>query len=274
MKYKDQILRGACLLATFLAIIPLFALLAYVTYRGVAGLSFSFFTELPKPVGEIGGGVANAIVGTLIIAGIACLISVPLGVLAGVHLAEFGENRFAELVRFSADVLSGIPSIVIGIFAYTLVVRPMKTFSALAGGIALSVLMIPTITRTTEELLKLVPHSLREAGLALGLPKWRASLSIVVRTALPGIVTGILLALSRAAGETAPLIFTAFGNQHWSNSLTRPMAALPLQIYTYAISPYEDWHQKAWAAAFVLVAIILMLSVISRIAVKKRGLVS
>ncbi|MEZ4220249.1 MAG: phosphate ABC transporter permease PstA [Polyangiaceae bacterium] len=266
----DALIRGACVAATVVAIIPLGLVLYYVTVRGIGGLDWDFFTQLPKPVGEPGGGVANGIVGTLELVGLACLFGIPPGVLAGVYLAEFGGGKLASVVRFSADVLSGVPSIVVGIFVYTIVVLRTKQFSALAGGIALAVIMLPTVTRTTEELLKLVPKALREAALGLGVPKWRATLRVVLRTAAPGIATGVMLAVARVAGETAPLLFTAFSNQFWAEGVNQPTASLPVQIYTYAVSPYEDWHQKAWAAALVLVLLVLLLNVSARLLVRHR----
>ncbi|MBK7584925.1 MAG: phosphate ABC transporter permease PstA [Myxococcales bacterium] len=269
-KLVDRAVRGACWVATLIALIPLGLVLYYLTARGVGGLSWAFFTELPKPVGETGGGIANALLGTLELVGLACLFGIPPGVLAGVYLAEFGNHRLAKLVRFSADVMSGVPSITVGIFVYTLIVLRTKSFSAYAGGVALAVLMLPTITRTTEELLRLVPESLREAALGLGVPRWRATLRVVLRTAAPGIATGVMLAVARVAGETAPLLFTAFGNAFWPAGLDQPTASLPVQIYTYAVSPYEDWHQKAWAAALVLVGMVLVLNVSARLLVKNR----
>ncbi|MCK6531330.1 MAG: phosphate ABC transporter permease PstA [Myxococcales bacterium] len=269
-KLVDAAVRGLCLLATGAALIPLGLVLYYVTSRGIGGLDWAFFTELPKPVGEAGGGMANALLGTLELVGLACLFGIPPGVLAGVYLAEFGQHRFAKLVRFSADVMSGVPSITIGIFVYTLIVLRTKSFSAYAGGVALAVLMLPTVTRTTEELLRLVPESLREAALGLGVPKWRATLSVVLRTAAPGIATGIMLAIARVAGETAPLLFTAFNNAFWPTGLAQPTASLPVQIYTYAVSPYDDWHQKAWAAALVLIGMVLILNVAARVLVRHR----
>lgn len=269
-KLVDAAVRGLCLLATLLALIPLGLVLYYVTSRGIGGIDLAFFTELPKPVGEAGGGMANALLGTLELVGLACLFGIPPGVLAGVYLAEFGQHRFAKLVRFSADVMSGVPSITIGIFVYTLIVLRTKSFSAYAGGVALAVLMLPTVTRTTEELLRLVPESLREAALGLGVPKWRATLSVVLRTAAPGIATGIMLAIARVAGETAPLLFTAFNNAFWPTGLAQPTASLPVQIYTYAVSPYDDWHQKAWAAALVLIGMVLFLNVSARLLVRHR----
>ena len=266
----DAAARGLCVLMTVLAILPLVSLLGYVLKQGVGALSWSFFTELPRPVGEVGGGMANALAGSAILVGIACAIGMPVGIMAGIYLAEFGKNRFANAVRFCADVLSGVPSIAVGVFVYALVVLTMKRFSALAGGLALGILMLPTVTRTTEELVRLVPDTLREAALALGVPKWRATLRVVLRTALPGIATGLMLAVARAAGETAPLLFTAFNNRFWSASLDKPMASLPVQIFTYAVSPYDDWHRQAWAAALVLVAAVLVLNVAARLVVYGR----
>jgi phosphate transport system permease protein len=270
-KVIDLLARGACVVATLVAVVPLFSVLAYVASKGVAGLSFSLFTELPKPVGEAGGGFGNALEGTLLLVGLACGVGIPVGVLAGVYLSEFGSRRFGRSVRFCADVMSGVPSIAVGVFVYTLVVLSMRRFSALAGGIALGILMLPTITRTTEELLKLVPDSLREAGLALGIPKWRVILSVVLRTGAPGIATGIMLAVARAAGETAPLLFTAFNNRFWASGLDKPIASLPVQIFTYAVSPYEEWHQQAWAAALVLITTVLVLNVGARMLTAPRG---
>jgi len=269
-KLTDVIVRSACVLAAVVALIPLVSVLYYVASRGIGGISFAFFTELPKPVGESGGGMANAIVGTIKLVLLACAFGIPPGVLAGVYLAEFGDSRFAQVVRFSADVMSGVPSITVGIFVYSLVVLQTKQFSALAGGIALSVLMLPTVTRTTEELLKLVPESLREAALGLGLPKWRATLRVMLRTAAPGILTGVMLAVARVAGETAPLLFTAFSNRFWSNGLNEPTASLPVNIYTYAVSPYEEWHRQAWAAALVLLLLVLVLNIFARFLVQSR----
>jgi phosphate transport system permease protein len=269
-KLTDVFVRSACVAAAVIALIPLVSVLYYVTARGIGGINLDFFTELPKPVGESGGGMANAIVGTLKLVFLACAIGIPPGVLAGVYLAEFGHSRFGKLVRFSADVMSGVPSITVGIFVYSLVVLQTKRFSALAGGIALAVLMLPTVTRTTEELLKLVPESLREAALGLGLPKWRATLRVMLRTAAPGIATGVMLAVARVAGETAPLLFTAFNNRFWSSGLNEPTASLPVNIYTYAVSPYEEWHRQAWAAALVLLLMVLLLNVSARLLVRNR----
>ena len=270
-KLTDVVVRSACVAAAVIALIPLGSVLYYVTSRGLGGINLDFFTELPKPVGEPGGGMANAIVGTLKLVFLACAFGIPPGVLAGVYLAEFGHSRFGKVVRFSADVMSGVPSITVGIFVYALVVLTTKQFSALAGGLALAILMLPTVTRTTEELLKLVPESLREAALGLGLPKWRATLRVMLRTAAPGIATGVMLAVARVAGETAPLLFTAFNNRFWANGLNEPTASLPVNIYTYAVSPYEEWHRQAWAAALVLLLMVLVLNISARLLVRTRA---
>lgn len=270
-KLRDSVMRGACLAAAVITIVPLASLLVYVAAKGLGGLSWSFFTGLPKPVGETGGGLGNALVGSVYLVGLACLAGIPVGVLAGVYLAEFGDRWFGRAVRFSADVMSGVPSIAVGIFVYTLIVLSMRRFSALAGGVALAILMLPTIMRTTEELVRLVPDSLREAGLALGVPKWRVIVRVVLRTGAPGIATGVMLAVARAAGETAPLLFTAFNNRFWSTSLDKPIGSLPVQIYTYAVSPYDEWHRQAWAAALVLVALVLVLNAAARLLTSTRG---
>jgi len=261
----DRVVRAACLVATLVALVPLFSVLGFIAVRGIGGISLDFFRELPRPVGEPGGGMAHAVWGSLEIVGMACLFAVPAGVLAGVHLAEFSDTRFVRAVRFAADVMAGVPSIVVGLFVYAVVVVPSGGFSALAGSLALALLMLPTIARSTEELVRLVPESLREAALGLGVPKWRATLHVVLRTALPGVVTGIMLAVARAMGETAPLLFTAFNNRDWSEGLREPTASLPVNIYTYAVSPYPEWHEQAWAAALVLVTLVLCLSIGARL---------
>jgi phosphate transport system permease protein len=253
-----------------IALVPLVSVLYYVAVRGIGGINVNFFTQLPKPVGEAGGGMANAIAGTLKLVLLACAFGIPTGVLAGVYLAEFGDSRSGKLVRFSADVLSGVPSITVGIFVYSLLVLRAQHFSALAGGLALAVLMLPTVTRTTEELLKLVPESLREAALGLGLPKWRVTLRVVLRTAAPGIATGVMLAVARVTGETAPLLFTSLNSSAWSNGLNEPTASLPVTIYNYAVSPYEEWHRQAWAAALVLLVLVLLLNITARLLVRSR----
>ena len=261
---------GLTYLAAVLATLPLLLILAHLLKKGAASLSLSFFTNMPKPVGEAGGGMANAIVGTLILIGIACAIGLPIGIGAGIYLSEKRSTPLAQSVRFLSDVLNGLPSIVMGIFAWEVLVRPAGHFSALAGGTALGAMMIPLVTRTTEEMLKVVPVSLREAALALGYPRWRTSISIVVRTALAGIATGALVAVARIAGETAPLLFTAFGNQFWSTSLRQEIAALPLQIFTYAISAYDEWHAQAWAGALVLISIVLVISLAARFVTRSK----
>jgi phosphate transport system permease protein len=267
---KNHFMTGLCALGLVVALAPLASVLWLVISRGVSGLNWDFWTQLPSPVGETGGGVGNAIAGTLYIVGIASLIGVPIGVGAGVYLAEKGDGPLGDVVRFTAEVLSGVPSIVVGLVAYGLVVLPMRRFSALAGGVALAVLMIPVLARSTEELVRLVPHSLREASLALGVPQWRTSLRVVLRTALGGIVTAILLAVARAAGETAPLLFTALNNQYWNWRADQPTASLTVQIFNYAVSPYPDWHAKAWSAALVLLVVVGALSLMARFFARRR----
>jgi phosphate transport system permease protein len=270
-RITNAFMLGLCGLAVLLALVPLASVLWLVISRGLSGLSFSFFTSLPTPVGEPGGGVGNAIVGTLTIVGMACLIGIPVGIGAGVFLAERGNGPAGSAIRFVAEILSGVPSIVIGIVAYGLVVVPMRRFSGLAGAVALAVLMIPTLARSTEEMVRLVPTSLREASLALGVPAWKTSLAIVLRTAMGGIATAALLAVSRAAGETAPLLFTALNNQYWNFRPDQPTASLTVQIFNYAISPYEDWHAKAWSAALVLLVLVGGLNVLARVATANRA---
>jgi phosphate transport system permease protein len=261
---------GLTIGAVVVAILPLFFILADLVVKGAGSLSWSFFTRMPAPAGGSGGGVANAIVGTLIIVGLASLIGLPLGIAAGIYCAEYAASRLAWLTRFVADVLNGVPSIVVGVFAWTWIVAKQKHFSALAGSAALAMLMIPMVLRTTEEMIKLVPRALREAALALGYPRWRTTLGIVVRTTLPGIVTGSLLAVARIAGETAPLLFTALGSNFLVLNPNQPMAALPLTVFAYATGPYEEWHRFAWAAALVLILVVLALSVLARLATRQR----
>ena len=262
----NYLVSGLSILATVLVILPLLAILFYLLYKGTSSLNWAFFTHIPAPVGESGGGMANSIVGSGIILLLASLMGVPIGIAAGVYLAEFGRGRpFATAVRFTADVLNGVPSIVMGIAIYSLIVMQQKHFSALAGGVALAIMMVPTITRTTEEMLATVPHAIREAALGLGVPKWRTAISVSLRTASPGIITGCMLAFARVAGETAPLLFTAFGNQFWNFKLSEPIAALPLQIYVYAISPYDEWHRLAWAGSLVLIVLIMVSVTLVRI---------
>lgn len=255
----DHLATGLAIMATILVIAPLVAIFVYLIIKGASSLNLAFFTKIPKPVGEEGGGMANAIVGSAVLLAVASLFGIPIGIGGGIYLAEFGRGtRLANAIRFTADVLNGVPSIVMGIAIYSLIVVPQHHFSALSGGIALGVMMIPTVTRTTEEMLLMVPNAVREAALGLGVPNWRSVLSITLKTASPGVITGCMLAFARVAGETAPLIFTAFGNQFWSASLNQPIAALPLQIYIYAISPYDEWHRLAWAGALVLIVLIVL----------------
>ncbi|MFP5249087.1 MAG: phosphate ABC transporter permease PstA [Acidobacteriota bacterium] len=255
----DHAVTGLAVVATMLVVAPLLTIFGYLVYKGASSLNPAFFTQVPKPVGEAGGGMANAILGSAIMLGLASAIGVPIGIGGGVFLAEFGRGtKLANAVRFTADVLNGVPSIVMGLAIYALIVVPQKHFSAFAGGVALGIMMIPTVCRTTEEMLLMVPHAVREAALGLGVPNWRLVISITVRTASPGIITGCMLAFARVAGETAPLLFTALGNDFWSASLNQPIAALPLQIYEYALSPYDDWHRLAWAGALVLIVLIVL----------------
>jgi len=268
-RITDHVMTGVAVFTVLLVLLPLVAIFGYLVYRGVGSINWAFLTQTPKPVGEPGGGMANAIVGSAFILGIASLLGVPIGVGAGIYLAEFGRHRFGDVIRFTADVLNGVPSIVIGIVAYSIVVLYQRHFSALAGGVALAIMMVPTITRTTEEMLLLVPQALREASYGLGIPRWRTTLSITLRTALSGVITGIMLAFARVAGETAPLLFTAFGNQYWNLRANQPTAALPLQIYVYANSPYDDWHRQAWAGSFVLIVLIVTAVAAVRFAVRR-----
>jgi phosphate transport system permease protein len=268
-RITDHFVTGVAVLTVILVLVPLFAIFAYLVYRGVGSINWAFLTQTPKPVGEAGGGMANAIVGSGFILALASILGVPVGVGAGIYLAEFGRNRFGDVIRFTADVLNGVPSIVIGIVAYSIVVLSQKHFSALAGGVALAIMMIPTITRTTEEMLLLVPQALREAAYGLGIPRWRTTISITLRSATSGVITGIMLAFARVAGETAPLLFTAFGNQFWNLRANQPTAALPLQIFNYAISPYDEWHRQAWAGALVLIVLIVTAVAAVRFAVRR-----
>ncbi len=268
-KLLSNFVVGLCGLAVLIALVPLVLILFYVIKQGFSSLNWDFFTRMPKPVGETGGGMANAIVGTLMLMGIASVIAIPVGLIAGVYLAEYGRKTFATLVRFTADVLNGIPSIVIGIFAYGLAVLPVHRFSTLAGGLALGFMMIPIITRTTEELLNLVPSTLREGSLALGATRAKAAFGVMVPAALPGIMTGILLSIARIAGETAPLLFTSLNNRFFSTRLDQPISSLTVQVYTYAQSPYEDWHRQAWAGALVLVAVVFTFSVLARVVTRR-----
>src|SRR5882757_481232 len=262
----NHFVTALAILSTILVIAPLVAILVYLIYKGASSLNLAFFTHIPKPVGEEGGGMANSIVGSGVILLLASLMGIPVGIAAGVYLAEFGRGKLlATLIRFTADVLNGVPSIVMGVAIYSLIVMQQKHFSAFAGGVALAIMMVPTITRTTEEMLATVPHAVREAALGLGVPKWRTAISVSLRTASPGIITGCMLAFARVAGETAPLLFTALGNQFWSFKLNEPIAALPLQIFVYATSPYDEWHRLAWAGSLVLIVLIMVAATLVRI---------
>jgi phosphate transport system permease protein len=257
-------------LAAFVVLAPLVAIFGYLVYKGIGSINVAFLTNTPHPIGEPGGGMANAIVGSMIVLGIGSVIGLPLGIGAGIYLAEFGRGRFVTLVRFMADVLNGIPSIVVGISVYAMVVLPQHHFSAFAGGVALGIMMIPTVARTTEEMLLMVPNTIREAALGLGIPQWRTTLQVTLRTASKGVITGAMLAFARVAGETAPLLFTAFGNQFWSLRPDQPIAALPIQIFAYAISPFDEWHRQAWAGALILIVLIVVAVTAVRI-VTSRG---
>jgi phosphate transport system permease protein len=251
-------------LCALVAVSVLFFILGYLLWYGWRSFSWSFFTQLPKPVGETGGGMANAIVGSGKLLGLAAVVGIPVGFMGGIYLAEFGTSIFPFLVRYTADLLNGVPSIVMGIFAFTVVVLPMGHFSALAGGLALGVMLMPIVLRTTEDFLRAVPDSMREGGLALGAAKWRVVATIVVPAAFRGIATGMLLAMARVAGETAPLLFTSLSNRYWSRGLSEPTASLPVMIYTYAIAPYDDWHRQAWVGGLVLLSLVLIINVASR----------
>jgi phosphate transport system permease protein len=267
-KLTSSVFVGCCASSVLIALVPLAFILFFVVTEGIQALNLDFFTHMPQPVGEAGGGMANAIVGTLILTGLGSIFAIPIGVLSGVYMSEYAGTRLASLVRFSADTLNGVPSIVIGVFVYAIVVLPVKQFSAIAGGVALGIMMIPIIARTTEELLLLVPGTMREGALALGATRAGAMFSVVLPAALPGIVTGVVLALARIAGETAPLLFTAFGNRFFTTRLTQPIASLTVMVFTYAISPYADWHRQAWAGALVLVLIVLLCSILARLATR------
>jgi phosphate transport system permease protein len=268
-KLLSSIFVAFCAASVLAALIPLGFVLSFVIGQGIRSVNLDFFTQMPKPVGEPGGGMANAIVGTLMLSGLAAIMAVPIGVVSGVYMSEYAGTRFASAVRFAADTLNGVPSIVIGVFAYGVAVLPFQQFSAMAGGFALGVMMIPIIARTTEELLLLVPGPMREGALALGATRARAVFSVVLPAALPGIVTGIVLALARIAGETAPLLFTSFNNRFFNTDLRQPTATLTVQIYNYAIAPYDDWHRQAWAGALVLVSIVLVCSLLARLVTRR-----
>ena len=268
-KLKSAMFVAFCTGSVLLALVPLAFVLFFVLSQGLQALNLDFFMNMPKPVGEAGGGMANAIIGSLIVTGLGSLMAIPIGILSGVYMSEYAGTRFSALVRFAADTLNGVPSIVIGLFVYTIAVLPVKQFSALAGSLALGIMMIPIIARTTEELLLLVPSALREGALALGATRARAVFSVVLPAALPGIVTGVMLALARIAGETAPLLFTALNNRFFSTTLTQPIATLTVTVFNYAISPFEDWHRQAWAGALVLVSIVLLCSILARFATRR-----
>jgi len=269
-KWVNRWMLALTFASALIAMVPLFLIFFHILSHGIGAINLDFFTEMPKPVGETGGGFANAIAGSLVLLALACSVGLPIGIFGGIYLAEYGGRKTGEVVRFFSDLLNGTPSIVVGMFCYAILVKPMKHFSAAAGGAALGIIMIPTVLSTTETMLKMVPRSLREGALALGLPYWKTMSSIVLKSARAGILTGVLLAIARVAGETAPLLFTALGNQFWSLSLKEPIAALPLQIFTFAISPYEDWHNQAWAGATVLILMVLCLNVVSRFFMKNK----
>jgi phosphate transport system permease protein len=266
----NVVMSSLAALAAGLVVLPLLLIFAFLLWQGASAVNVDFFTHLPKPVGEAGGGMANAIVGTLMLLALAAILGLPIGILGGLYLAESRDRRLPWVARFLADVLNGVPSIVVGIFAYTVIVLPMRRFSALAGAFALAVIMLPIVVRTSEELVRLVPASLREAGLALGIPEWKVLLRVVLRTARAGIITGVMVAIARVAGETAPLLFTAFGNRFWHQGLDQPIAALPLQIFAYAIAPYDDWHRQAWAGALVLIGLVFVVSFMARVVTSGR----
>ena len=268
-RLMNQAATGFAITAAVLVIVPLLAIFLYLLLIGIGSINWDFLTKTPKPVGEAGGGMANAIVGSGVILGIASLIGIPIGIGCGIYLAEYARGRIGDVVRFTADVLNGVPSIVIGIAAYSLLVVRQKHFSGLSGGVALAIMMVPTVARATEEMLLMVPNNIREAALGLGIPKWRTTLSITLRTASAGVITGCMLAFARVAGETAPLLFTAFGNQFWNLNPNQPTAALPLQIYTYAISPFDEWHKQAWAGSLILIVMIVAAVAAVRIATSR-----
>jgi len=269
-KIKNGIMFSLCLLSVLAALVPLFIILFYTISQGISSINWDFFTKMPKPAGEAGGGMANALVGSAILLGLGSVVGLPVGILSGIYLSENKKSLFAGSVRFLAEVLNGIPSIVVGVFAYIVIVIPMHRFSALAGGFALGILMMPVVTRTTEEMMNLVPNSYREAALGLGISRWKTTLFIILPTALKGIITGVLLSIARAAGETAPLLFTALGNRFWSTQLDQPIASLTVFIYDYSKSPFDDWIRQAWAAALVLIMIILFINITFRLVTRQR----
>ena len=269
-KIKNGIMFSLCLLSVLAALIPLFIILFYTVSQGISSVNWDFFTKMPKPAGEAGGGMANALVGSAILLGLGSIVGLPVGIMSGIYLSESKKSVFAGAVRFLAEVLNGIPSIVVGVFAYIIIVVPMHRFSALAGGFALGILMMPVVTRTTEEMMNLVPNSYREAALGLGISRWKTTLFIILPTALKGIITGVLLSIARAAGETAPLLFTALGNRFWSTQLDQPMASLTVFIYDYSKSPFDDWIRQAWAAALILIMVILFINIVFRFVTRKK----
>jgi phosphate transport system permease protein len=268
-KYTSHVMSGLCLFAVLISLVPLGFILFFVISQGISSLNLDFFTNVQRPVGEVGGGMSNSIAGTLIVCALGGLFAIPTGMLAGIFVAQYAGSTRANMVRFAADVLNGIPSIVIGLFVYAIAVSPFKQFTALAGGVALGIMMIPLIARTTEEMVLMVPGSLLEGSLALGATRSYAMFTVVLPSAMPGIITGIVLALARIAGETAPLLFTAFNNQFWSTSLTQPISTLTVQVYNYATAPYDDWHRQAWAGALVLITLVLTCSVLARFATRR-----
>jgi phosphate transport system permease protein len=269
-KIKSTVMMTLSVICALIAIVPLFIIFFYTVSQGISSINWSFFTKMPKPAGEVGGGMANALVGTGILIALASAIGLPVGILSGIYLSDKSEKLFAKIVRFLTEVLNGIPSIVIGVVAYIIVVLPMKRFSAIAGGFALGILMMPLISRTTEEMMNLVPHSYREAALGLGIPRWKTTLFIMLPAAFKGIFTGILLSIARVAGETAPLLFTALGNRFWSTQLDQPIASLTVFIYDYAKAPFEDWNRQAWAAALVLIVLIMIINILFRLVTRRR----
>lgn len=270
-KVKHVIMVALIILATVLAALPLFAVFIYILQKGLPGLSLNFFTQLPAPTGQPGGGMGNAILGSLVMILMACLVGVPLGVFGGVYLSEYGDGKLPKVFRMVVDLMTSLPSIVVGLFIYVVLVAPFKGFSAYAGSAALVILMIPIIIKTTDEVLRLLPQHVREAGLALGIPRWRVIVSIVLKGSLSAVITGVVLAIARISGETAPLLLTAFGNRNWPQQLSQPTASLPVQIYNYAISPYEDWHQQAWAGAFVLVSLVFAINLVARVLLRNKS---
>jgi phosphate transport system permease protein len=269
-KVKNIIMASLCFLSAIIALIPLFIIFYYTVSKGLSSINWAFFTQMPKPTGETGGGMANALMGTGILIGLGSILGLPVGIFAGIYLSEHRTTMFSRAVRFLTEVLNGIPSIVVGVVAYILIVLPMKRFSALAGGFALGILMMPLVTRTTEEMLNLIPHSYREAALGLGIPRWKSTLFVVLPAAFKGIFTGILLSIARVAGETAPLLFTALGNRFWSTQLDQPIASLTVFIYDYSKAPFDDWNRQAWAAALVLILLVMFINVLFRFVTRKR----